>query len=64
MQIYQHRVIEERDQLADRLDKLYAFSQGTVVSTLSITEQERLQKQYSIMQQYLTILNQRIDAFL
>lgn len=64
MQTYQHRVIEERDQLTDKFEKLAAFLAGPIFPTLNVKEQERLQKQFNIMDKYITILNERIDAFL
>ena len=63
MQPYQIRVIEERDQLAERLSKLFAFIRTSIFSQLSETETHRIDKQRIIMEMYLDVLNDRIRNF-
>jgi hypothetical protein len=67
---HQQRVIDERDQLAERLDKLRAFIEanpknGTVSLFQSLDEQERndLQSQANYMTMYLSVLYRRIARF-
>jgi len=67
---HQQRVIDERDQLAERLDKLRAFIEanpknGTVSLFRSLDEQERndLQSQANYMTMYLSVLYRRIARF-
>lgn len=63
MQPHQQRVVDEKDQLADRLGKLLVFIQGPVFSTLPEVEQTRLHCQVLFMDGYLKVLEQRIAAF-
>lgn len=63
MQAHQQRVIDEKDQLAERLGKLLAFFQGPVFPTLPVDEQTRLSCQVLFMDGYLKVLEQRIMVF-
>ena len=63
LQPYQQRVIEERNQLAERFDKLEVFFSDPTFDTLSFEERELLRRQRSHMEGYLNALNERIDAF-
>lgn len=63
MEAYKQRVIEERDQLADRLDKLRDFLGGGLFLTLDGMEQGRMHRQAGFMKAYLDTLNERIDNF-
>ena len=60
---FQERVIEEKDELADKIQKLAAFIAGHVFPMLSDDEQARLFEQYDVMQTYLNILKVRIAHF-
>jgi len=67
---HQQRVIDERDQLAERLDKLRAFitlqPQGGTVSifdSLDKAEREDLRSQARHMREYKAILDRRIARF-
>lgn len=60
---YQQRVINERDELSEKIDKLSAFLQAATAKNLVNEEQLRLGHQLDTMRLYCTILNQRIDAF-
>lgn len=61
---YQLRVIEERDQLQEKLSKLNAFLVSSKFYVV-IDEQEQilLTRQASAMQEYLDILISRIERF-
>lgn len=63
MQMYQHRVINEKTDLDDRLEKLSGFVGCTVFLGLPAAEQDRLRLQLSLMQQLSTVLADRIEAF-
>lgn len=62
---HQMRVVEERDQLLDRLIKLAAFinGNGTVFANLSDDEKARLLEQAKHMDAYGSVLERRIAAF-
>jgi|HubBroStandDraft_5_1064220.scaffolds.fasta_scaffold55141_2 hypothetical protein len=63
MQPYQQRVIDEKAELDEKLTKLTTFLAGSLVATLPAGEQDRLDRQANIMQQYSMILGERIAAF-
>jgi len=63
MQPHQQRVITERDELAEKLTKLIAFIGGSVYNGLPQDERIRLNKQATIMQDYLDVLAERIKSF-
>ena len=61
---HQQRVVDERDQLAERIEKLDAFIQGnSFFEGLPEAEQERLVAQAGVMAVYCRILERRIGAF-
>lgn len=63
MQDYQKRVIEEKQELDARLDKLNHFVQSKHFLTIPEDEQERLQRQQGFMIDYSKVLGERIEAF-
>lgn len=63
MKPYQERVIQERRELGERLDKLWAFITGEEFKTLPEAEQRRLEHQRAFMRGYATILDDRIQNF-
>ena len=63
MQPHEQRVIEEREQLVSRLDKLTEFLKGDLFKGLPADEQERLARQHRIMGDYAGILAERIVQF-
>jgi hypothetical protein len=63
MQPHEERVVAERDQLQERLEKLQAFILTDKMSTLAADEQELLFRQCGHMQQYFNLLNRRIARF-
>lgn len=62
---HQQRVIDERDELSNKLTKLNAFinSDGFTKTVKDLRERDRLILQKFIMTRYLEILNERITAF-
>lgn len=60
---YQQRVLEERDELSDRMGRLYEFNHSAIFTTLPIIEQHLLLKQYAHMTGYLDALDRRIRLF-
>lgn len=60
---HQQRVVTERDELAERLSKLFAFFQSPVFADLPAAEQARLRSQARFMDGYLAVLGERIEAF-
>ena len=63
MQLHQQRVVDEKNELADKLTKLNNFIGGTVFYDLLPAERIRVAKQAGVMKDYLDILNERIAAF-
>jgi len=63
MEPHQQRVIDEKDQLDEKLAKLKIFRAGKIFSGLPITEQDRLTRQHNIMVLYSEVLGERIAAF-
>lgn len=60
---HQQRVIGEHGQLAVKCAALHDFLDTPFFLSLPFDEQRRLRLQYVAMNSYLTILNQRIEAF-
>jgi len=62
---HQQRVVEEKRELDDKLQKLTAFVSSEKFSTIVQDEAERgrLVCQEEVMRQYSEILGERIDAF-
>ena len=60
---YQQRVVAEREDLVDKLDKLSEFLKGDVYRSLPADERERLARQYNIMVSYSNVLVERIIHF-
>lgn len=63
MQDFQQRVIEEKEELDARLEKLCLFSNGNTFATLPIAEQERMNTQRHLMCALSAVLGSRIAAF-
>lgn len=63
MQPHQMRVVLEKDELDDKLSKLKLFISGTVFSALESAEQLRLVRQARIMEEYSSILEERVANF-
>jgi len=62
---YQARVLTERADLSEKVEKLgrFLFDGTSAVLSLPVDEQARLLKQYSYMRIYLEVLDERIVAF-
>ena len=59
-----HRLIEEKDQLFDRVTKLRAFTDTDGFKKLDVTDQYVLHEQLNHMNIYLSILVRRLDKLL
>ena len=60
LQPWQERVVEEKEQLAERLNKLNAFLGSEMALGLPFDERCLLVRQASVMKQYLDVLLDRI----
>jgi hypothetical protein len=63
MQPYQQRVVDEKDQVSERLSKLYAFFRQPTFASLPDAERTRLRSQARFMDGYAAVLEERIAAF-
>lgn len=63
MEDFQQRVINEKKELDGRIEKLRSFIDGKVFNTLALNERRRMNLQCKVMQEYSTILNDRIANF-
>jgi len=60
---HQERVVEEKKELDDKIEKLDAFINSEKIHTVDPPEQDRLILQLDIMKMYSNILLRRIIAF-
>lgn len=63
LQPHQERVIDERNGVQIKIDRLGAFLRSESVNILPADEQERMKRQLNVMGQYRDVLNERIAAF-
>jgi hypothetical protein len=64
MQPHQQRVVDEKKELDEKLDKLKAFIEtSSIFKSLPVDERDRLGRQFDVMAEYSSILSQRIAAF-
>ncbi len=63
LQLHQERVVIEKDQLDERLEKLLAFRRSERFQEVPVAEQLRLDRQLHIMRKYSAVLDERIAAF-
>jgi hypothetical protein len=63
MEAHQKRVIDEKAELSEKLEKLEIFLGGAAHAGLPPAEQTRLSRQFLIMQLYEQVLSERISAF-
>lgn len=61
---HQQRVVDEKAELDEKLEKLIAFFSNPIWATLPSDEQARLSRQSEVMREYSNILGERIAAFL
>lgn len=60
---HQQRVIDEKAELGEKIHKLVDFLESPLFAGLPVDEQLRLKRQTVAMDQYFTILAERIAAF-
>lgn len=60
---YQERVVEEKTDLDDKINKLRIFMASNAFKAVYAAEQDRLQEQLDVMCQYSRVLAERIAAF-
>jgi len=64
MEAYQERVIEEKNQLDEKIGKLMDFIEGRDFSRkITLAEQKRMRRQEMIMELYSEVLADRIKHF-
>ncbi len=63
MQPHQERVVTEKKELDQKIDKLDTFRAGQIFAGLPEDEQNRLNAQLSFMRSYSGVLADRIAAF-
>ncbi len=63
MQPHQQRVVDEKAELDERLEKLITFSNGNFYASLPWAEQERMNTQRHLMCALSAVLGARIAAF-
>lgn len=63
MEEYQQRVVDEKNELSERLEKLRTFINSERFLAISYKERNLLKNQRVVMQEYLEILIQRIELF-
>lgn len=63
MEEYQQRVVDEKNELDERLEKLVAFSNSDFFAGLPAAEQERMNTQRHLMCGLSAVLGARIAAF-
>jgi len=63
LEMWQVRVLQERDDLKDRIHKLSAFLSSSQVQAVNGDEIELLQKQRVVMLEYQRLLTARIDRW-
>jgi len=63
MEDYQIRVIKERDELKEKIEKLDIFYRSNKFDSLDDINQNHLIRQLEYMQGYLEILSERIELF-
>lgn len=60
---HQQRVIEERKEVAVKAVALSEFFKTDIYKSLGLDEQRRLRRQIGIMDLYVGVLDERIEAF-
>jgi hypothetical protein len=60
---HEDRVIEEAEQLENKLKLLRQFTASLTFVAIQVDEQVRLLRQAQYMTQYLGVLKERIEAF-
>lgn len=60
---HEQRVVDERNALAERTEKLNAFQTTDTFLSLPVADQELLKKQLELHNELLSVLEQRIARF-
>lgn len=60
---HQQRIVDERAELADKLQKLERFTEGDFFQRLDANERDRMTRQTEHMRAYRNVLDERIGAF-
>lgn len=63
MQPHQQRVVDEAEQLDERIDKLCSFIGQPPFKLVPEDERDRMYRQLDAMRLYSEILHERIEAF-
>ena len=63
METHQQRVIAERNELSQRIEKLSIFVNSDDFEAVDVDEKDRLLRQWGAMMKYRSILNERIAFF-
>lgn len=63
LQPHQQRVVDEKAELDEKMDKLTAFMDTPIFAKVPVAEQERLVMQLMHMGNYTATLHDRIEAF-
>ena len=63
MQDWQQRVVGEKAELDDRLNKLFTFFGSKIFDSLPEAEQKRMRRQGTFMELYSDVLAERIENF-
>lgn len=63
MKPHEDRVVKEKQELDEKLAKLSEFGMTPLFASLPADEQERLNRQHSVMGEYSRILGERIAAW-
>jgi len=63
MQPHQQRVVDEKTELDEKIEKLNTFTDTDIFKVLPVAEQGRLVRQLAIMNNYSGVLGERIAAF-
>lgn len=63
LQPHQQRVVQEKQELDERLSKLHSFLGSQVFNSLDADEQSRLRRQADLMNQLSIVLGERIAKF-
>jgi hypothetical protein len=59
---HQYRLLNERADLRDKLDKLMSFINCEAFPCVPSAERDRLKRQANHMGEYLNVLNERVEA--
>ena len=63
MQAFQERVVVEKNELDEKINKLSSFIESDRWSSVAEDEKERMRKQLVAMGEYSNVLSQRIANF-